>query len=290
MRLGLPVLASLKMGSHELAWGDADVAKRLSTLANDHSLDISGGTIRRTSSRFCFGVEHGDYNGTPLFGVGTDRYIWLAYKPNASGKCRILSGNYLAEGVVEFALGDVPPPLDDATCKLWARFPYGVEYVLRQNGLKTFKGFDAVLLGNIPGGGMSRSASLCINLLQTVLVVNGAAVKDDHANGMEIVRLAKQVENDYIGSPPRPDHDRLRQGRLRHALRPGKGFRQTRRWPAWIFGCILSGRVGIPYGIIGSKRCGSRPSLPGFPSGRARRSGPREWSLCSGPRKWAKTA
>ena len=44
--------------------------------AKQHGLDIAGGTIRRTSSRFCLGVEHGDYNGTELFGVGTDRFIW----------------------------------------------------------------------------------------------------------------------------------------------------------------------------------------------------------------------
>jgi len=36
---------------------------------------VRRGMVRRTSSRFCLGVEHGDYNGTELFGVGTDRFI-----------------------------------------------------------------------------------------------------------------------------------------------------------------------------------------------------------------------
>ena len=45
----------------------------LHALAAQHKLDVRGGRVRRTSSRFCLGVEHGDYNGTSLFGVGTDR-------------------------------------------------------------------------------------------------------------------------------------------------------------------------------------------------------------------------
>ena len=59
--------------------------------AKDNGIDVKGGKIRRTSSRFCLGVEHGDYNGTELFGVGTDRFIWLAYKPNGTNKIRLFS-------------------------------------------------------------------------------------------------------------------------------------------------------------------------------------------------------
>ena len=57
---------------------NATVAPRLLAAAQKMGLDVAGGKIRRTSSRFCLGVEHGDYNGTELFGVGTDRYIWSA--------------------------------------------------------------------------------------------------------------------------------------------------------------------------------------------------------------------
>ena len=54
---------------------DPTALQHLQTLAQQHALDIAGAKICRTSSRFCLGVEHGDYNGTNLFGVGTDRYI-----------------------------------------------------------------------------------------------------------------------------------------------------------------------------------------------------------------------
>ena len=61
---------------------DAHAIAELRRLASESGLDVAGGTIRRSSSRFCLGVEHGDYNGTELFGVGTDRFIWLGFKPN----------------------------------------------------------------------------------------------------------------------------------------------------------------------------------------------------------------
>ena len=57
---------------------DPTALQHLQALAAQHALDLTNAKIRRTSSRFCLGVEHGDYNGTNLFGVGTDRYIWVA--------------------------------------------------------------------------------------------------------------------------------------------------------------------------------------------------------------------
>ena len=42
---------------------------KIGQLAKENNIDITGGKIRRTSSRFCLGVEHGDYNGTEFFDV-----------------------------------------------------------------------------------------------------------------------------------------------------------------------------------------------------------------------------
>jgi galactokinase len=176
---------------------DQQAKKILAQLAKQTKLQVEGGKIRRTSSRFCLGVEHGDYNGTELFGVGTDRFIWLAYKPNGTDRVRLFSGNFPGDGIVDFRLGNVPAPKSAVVADTWARFPYGVDFVLRREGFNLTKGFDAVLSGNIPGGGMSRSASLCINLMLTFFDVNGIRVKDE----MKIIDMAQAVENDYIGSP-----------------------------------------------------------------------------------------
>jgi len=166
--------------------------------AESHGLDLKRGKIRRSSSRFCLGVEHGDYNGTDLFGVGTDRFIWLAYKPNNSGKVRIYSHNFPEEGVIEFKLGQVPPPRSPEIADTWARFPYGVDDVLRKHDLAPTVGFDAVIVGNIPGGGMSRSASMTLNLMLTMLEVSGKSLPEQD---FKIIEMACKVENDYIGTP-----------------------------------------------------------------------------------------
>jgi galactokinase len=142
-------------------------------------------------------VEHGDYNGTELFGVGTDRFIWLAYKENALGTLRLFSENFPDDGMIQCRL-DCPPQTMPAHFRHhWGRFPLGVVHVLAREGYALSTGFDAVLYGNIPGGGMSRSASLTLNLLLTLFEVND--VRD--VSGLKIVELAQSVENDFIGSP-----------------------------------------------------------------------------------------
>ncbi|MFH1882603.1 MAG: hypothetical protein ABIL62_07840 [Planctomycetota bacterium] len=178
------------------AEGNTALDKILS-FSKDKGIDIKGGKVRRTSSRFCLGVEHGDYNGTELFGVGTDRFIWLAYKPNGSNKVRLFSGNFPNDGVIEFELGNVPEPKSAEIAQTWGRFAYGVEYILRREGYKLSQGIDGVLYGNIPGGGMSRSASLTLNLILSLFDANAIEVKEK----IKIVDLAQAVENDYIGSP-----------------------------------------------------------------------------------------
>ena len=176
---------------------DGAAVEKLQQLAKENKVDIAGGKMRRTSSRFCLGVEHGDYNGTELFGVGTDRFIWLAYKPNGTNKVRLYSGNFPKDGVIEYTLGGVPKPRSREIAETWGRFPYGIDYILEREGFKLKQGINAVLFGNIPGGGMSRSASLCINLILSLFDTNGIEVKHQ----VQVVDLAQAVENDYIGSP-----------------------------------------------------------------------------------------
>ena len=177
--------------------GDHDTGIRniLSGLATKVGLSLAGSMIRRSSSRFCLGVEHGDYNGTELFGVGTDRFIWMAYKPNELGRLRLFSGNFEQDGLIDVALDSIPEP--GTAPDSWSRFPLGVAWILKKNGYDLRKGIDAVCYGNIPGGGMSRSASLTLNLLITIAEVNGIEFPSE----MGIVDLAQAVENNYIGSP-----------------------------------------------------------------------------------------
>ena len=102
---------------------DQQAFEYLNQLAAENKIDISGAKVRRSSSRFCLGVEHGDYNGTELFGVGTDRFIWMAYKPNGTKAMRFFSGNFPDDGVVEFEIGKRPAPQSAEVYDTWARFP-----------------------------------------------------------------------------------------------------------------------------------------------------------------------
>lgn len=176
---------------------DREAIGKLTALAKQSGLNVNGGMVCRTSSRFCFGVEHGDYNGTELFGVGTDRFIWMGYKPNKTNRFRFYSGNFSGDGVVEFESGDNPNPRSPEIAKTWGRFAYGVDYILRREGFDLREGVDAVIYGNIPGGGMSRSASLTLNLILSVLEANRIRIEDK----FRIADMAQAVENDYIGSP-----------------------------------------------------------------------------------------
>lgn len=176
---------------------DEAVKQKISRWAQEYNIPVSPGRICRTSSRFCLGVEHGDYNGTELFGVGTDRFIWMAYAPASSSLIRIFSGNYPEAGVIEFSPDKIPPPRSPDIKDSWARFPMGAAYVLQQAGYHLNTGINAVIYGNIPGGGMSRSASLSLNLILALFDVNNIPVADKFS----VAVLAQAVENDYIGSP-----------------------------------------------------------------------------------------
>jgi len=181
----------------ELGSQDRAAIDRIQDSSRDTGINVSGARVRRTSSRFCFGVEHGDYNGTELFGVGTDRFIWLAYRTNGTDRMRLFSANFPDDGIVDFKLGEVPEPRSASIADTWARFPCGVDYVLRREGFALSRGIDGIVYGDIPGGGMSRSASLTVNLILSLLDANDIESEDQ----FRIVDMAQAVENNYIGSP-----------------------------------------------------------------------------------------
>lgn len=185
----------------QLTQQDKEAIEKIQTLARERGLRIKGGKVRRTSSRFCFGVEHGDYNGTELFGVGTDRFIWMAYNPNGTEKVRLFSANFPDDGVIEYEIRNVPKPKSPEIAETWGRFPFGVDFILNRERYLLNQGIDGVIYGNIPGGGMSRSASLSLNLLLSMFDSNGIEVGDNHEQKLKVVDLAQAVENDYIGSP-----------------------------------------------------------------------------------------
>ena len=188
----------------QLTEAEIDALAKIEKASTEQRIDVKGARVIRTSSRACLGVEHGDYNGTKLFGFGTDRFIWFAYRPNGGDGMRLFSTNYSSDGIVDFDFSKIPSPKSSELKNRWARFPYGVSYVLRQSGYNLpAGGIDGIIFSNIPGGGMSRSASLSLNLILAMLDVNNQIDPKnvDPKDAQKIVDMAQKVENDYIGSP-----------------------------------------------------------------------------------------
>lgn len=165
----------------------------LRAIAAERGLSVQGGFVVRASSRLCLSVEHGDYNGAPLFGIGLDRHLWIAAAPNGTRHVRWASGSAREHGVVETDLHDVSAP----RCSGWPAFARGSILELRRIGLPIDRGFDCVVHSEIPGGGMSRSAALSLSLLLAAARCNGHRLGDR----MLLARSAQRVENEHVGSP-----------------------------------------------------------------------------------------
>ena len=176
---------------------DSAPLAKIAQAASATGIDLKAAAVRRTSSRLCLGVEHGDYNGTRLFGAGIDRFLWLAYKGNSTDRLRLFSVNFPDDGIIEFRLGQVPAITEARAQPGWGRFAYGLAYILQQERLRLKQGIDGIIYSNIPGGGLSRSASLTLNLILSMLEVNDIELTDK----FKIIEMAQAVENVYIGSP-----------------------------------------------------------------------------------------
>lgn len=191
---------STTMHPTPLASADASsmLAARAQALAAASAcgLDVARGHVLRVSSRICLAIEHGDYNGTDLVGVGVDRFLWIAFAANDSGRVRAFSAAFPRQGVIAFdTANDVATSSDGRGG--WAAFAIGAARVLQEHGLATSRGVDLVVHSDIPGGGMSRSAALSIGLLLALC----ADPKMAAADRMRLAKMAQQVENEHVGSP-----------------------------------------------------------------------------------------
>ncbi len=131
--------------------------------------------------------EHIDYNGGLVMPCAITFGTYLLVSPNEDGVVRFRSLNF--EDKAEL-------PLQKSykkTGESWFNYPLGVIADFVNN--KQFKGLDLLFYGDIPiGSGLSSSAS--------IEVVTAFALNDMFKGGysrLDIVKLAKSVENNFIG-------------------------------------------------------------------------------------------
>ena len=135
---------------------------------------------------------------------GSLQFLWA---PSANNLCNVNSLNEINDKGQNNAQAALFNLEDASQIQLpygndsWVKFVMGAVWVVQKNlptNLKLEKGIVGVLYGDIPAGGMSRSASLSINLILSLLEANGLT---EVVTMREVTLWAKELENTYIGSP-----------------------------------------------------------------------------------------
>lgn len=132
--------------------------------------------------------EHIDYNGGLVMPCAITLGTWLCLAPNNDQIIRFKSLNFPEEAEIPMA----PVFVKDGPG--WYNYPLGVFHEI----LKNFQipvGFDLLYYGNIPvGSGLSSSASI-----EVITAYALTAYLELEIDRLSIVKLAKRVENEFIG-------------------------------------------------------------------------------------------
>lgn len=141
----------------------------------------------RSPYRVCPLGAHVDHQLGLVTGMTVDAPIWLAYAPNADTRIRLHSLNFSPPFEFDHAL-----PLTTAE-PAWGNYARGAAWALQQRHVLR-RGFDGVVAGSLPIGGLSSSAAVGIAYLLALEDVNGLSV-DARAN----IELDRLIENAFIG-------------------------------------------------------------------------------------------
>lgn len=130
---------------------------------------------------------HIDHQGGPVLGMTINAYTLLAYAPRTDDRVRLRSLNY--PGCVSFRLSEP----DENTGSFWGSYARGAALSLKQAfGIE--KGIDGLVMGHLPGGGLSSSASVLLAYIKALADVNAIRPAP-----WKLVDLTQQAENNYIG-------------------------------------------------------------------------------------------
>lgn len=130
---------------------------------------------------------HIDHQGGPVLGMTINAYTLLAYAPSTYGHVRLRSMNY--PGRVGFQLAQ---PEENTGC-FWGSYARGAALALKQ-AFSIQNGIDGLVMGYLPGGGLSSSASVLLAYIQALADAN--AIRPDP---WELVNLTSNAENIHIG-------------------------------------------------------------------------------------------
>ncbi|HQN74614.1 MAG TPA: galactokinase [Bacillota bacterium] len=135
--------------------------------------------------------EHTDYNGGLVLPFCIDKGIYAAIKTRQDKLINIFSENFSIQGMIQIDLDLLPKAL----LNNYGDYLVGVIKVLLKHNYDLNQGLDIAISSTLHvGGGLSSSAALTVLLLK----IFSDKLKLNLAQ-LEIVKLAKSVENNYLG-------------------------------------------------------------------------------------------
>lgn len=134
--------------------------------------------------------EHTDYNGGFVLPTAIPQQTDVLLARRDDGVVRAWSGNVGGHSLVEYRLGG------EQKSGAWSDYLQGVTWVLAQAG-HAMGGADIRVVSEVPlGSGLSSSAALLVALLRAFREAHRLPIED-----VEMARLAKRAENDFVGAP-----------------------------------------------------------------------------------------
>jgi galactokinase/galacturonokinase len=130
---------------------------------------------------------HVDHQDGLVTGMTLDRAILLVFVPRKDRRIRIESVNF--PNFVEFSLDDVPPRIAGD----WGNYVRGAVLALQQK-YDLQVGFDGIVEGKMPIGGLSSSAAVGVAYLLALETVNDLDIPPE-----ENIEHDRYIENAYLG-------------------------------------------------------------------------------------------
>jgi galactokinase len=138
--------------------------------------------------------EHVDYNEGFVLPVAIDRAVQVAVAPTSDEIVTLVALDLNER--VSFSLDRLGEKIDVNGDRLptWARYPAGVAYVLKQEGLAV-RGVQGVFTSDVPiGAGLSSSAAV-----EVAFAVTWRSLGEWKRDALQLAQLCQRAENQYVG-------------------------------------------------------------------------------------------
>lgn len=163
----------------------ARLRQRLAELTGDATRSFPAVAV---PYRVCPIGAHIDHQGGPVLGMAIDAYTVLAFAPSRDGECRFASANFAGEA--SFSLERLGESLPEG----FGRYAAAAAAALLPQVPGRPRGVVGVLEGDLPGAGLSSSASALLAYLTAFAEVN-----EIELGPVELVERTRLAENRFVG-------------------------------------------------------------------------------------------